>query len=410
VSIGEQVSFDPAPSKLNGVVSSVRWKIGNDSVFTSSTLSPVQYRFQRSGTYEIALMIDIQSSSSCNSASVVKKILVNEPPFISWNIPTDAALGDRLVLDASKSGDTDGIIAQYDWKIDGKQIGTTPVVTAAQITAGVHTVELTITDNSQTATRSVRKQATVRINSKPNPTFSLAEPLYENEMIILKPEHLRDADSDTLTFAWRINDAAISSDSIRLSAGRMIITLIANDGRGVRNSIDSVQKEFFVIAQPTFTAGYPKDWIIGTEINANQLFSNGTINFAGNIKIQPTWIPTTTGVQSATVVWTPTGKVLASNQFTITVWDSLEFTDKPSAQTIIWNPSNPSIILTAPKVNRPENSKIGYEWRKGKEIFGVGTVVEGKLNRGKNIFTLRAIDQDIQGAHSVEIEVLVFCE
>ena len=29
---------------------------------------------------------------------------------------------------------------------------------------------------------------TIRTNSKPNPTFTLAEPLYENETVVLKPE------------------------------------------------------------------------------------------------------------------------------------------------------------------------------------------------------------------------------
>jgi len=92
------------------------------------------------------------------------------------------------------------------------------------------------------------------------------------------------------------------------------------------------------------------------------------------------------------------------------VWDSLAFTEKPATQNVIWNPSNPTIILTAPIVNRPENTKVVYEWRKGKTSFGVGKVVDGQLNRGRNVFTVRAIDQEIQGAHPVEIEVVVNCE
>lgn len=410
VSIGERVTFDPSSSKPNGTLSSVRWKIGNDTTVNGNNLEPVNYRFKKSGTYEIELMINIQSTTNCNTATLMKKIIVNEPPTIVWNIPTDAALGDQLVLDASKSYDADGIIARYDWSIDGKKIGTTPIVTAANLSAGEHTIELLITDNSQTSTQSVSKTAKVRINSKPNPSFTLPEILYENEIVRLVPDQRTDADGDQLDFSWKVNDAAISTDTIRLSAGRMLITLRADDKRNVRNSVDSVQKEFFVLAKPNLNIEYPKHWIVGTEINANQLFSNGTINFIFNNTDRPSWIPTVIGEQTVTIGWTPKGKILAQHPFVVTVWDSLRFTEKSAAQTIVWNPSNPTIILTSPAVNRPENAKVVYEWRKGKTPIGVGKVVEGTLNRGRNIFTLRAIDQEMQGAHSTEIEIVVNCE
>ncbi|NUN68335.1 MAG: PKD domain-containing protein [Bacteroidetes bacterium] len=410
VSIGELVSFDPALSKPNGRILSVRWKIGTDTVITYPALTQAQYRFRRSGTYDIELTISIQSTSTCNSATLTRKIIVNEPPAIVWNVPADAALGDPLVLDASRSSDQDGIIAQYDWRIDGRSVGSTPIVTAANLAAGTHTVALTVTDNSGTSTRSVSKQATVRINSKPNPTFSLAEPLYQNELVMLRPEMTKDADGDALTFRWKVNDLPVTADSIRLAAGRTIITLTADDGRNVRNSKDSVQKEYFVIAAPALDIDLPSDWIVGTELNAQQLYGNGTVNFGLNVKVSPTWTPLTAGPQSATVVWTPKGQPLARHQWQLTVWDSLDFTERPAPQTIIWNPSNPSIILTAPGVNRPKEANVLYEWRKGNQVFGVGKVAEGRLVRGRNVFTVRAMDQEMQGAHPRDIEIVVICE
>ncbi|MFZ4621432.1 MAG: PKD domain-containing protein [Bacteroidota bacterium] len=410
VSIGELVNIDPALSKPNGAVSSVRWKLGKDTTISSTALQQVQYRFRKSGTYEIELTINITSTTACNSATIMKKIIVNEPPVIMWNIPTDAALGDQLVLDGSKSYDSDGIIAQFDWKVDGKKIGTTPIVTAANLSAGEHTVDLTITDNSQTSSQSVSRQASVRINSKPNPYFTLPELLYENEPMNLKPEQRTDADGDALKFTWKVNGTTVTPDSVRFAAGRTAILLIADDGKNVRNSVDSVQKEFFVIAQPKLDIEHQNNWIIGTPLNANQIYSNGMINFVANTSVDPVWIPSQSGKQSATVAWTPNGKALARTAFTVTVWDSLTFTERPEPLTLIWNPSNPTIILNAPKVNRPDNSKVTYEWRKGKNSFGVGKVAEGLLNRGRNVFTVRAIDQEIQGAHPVEIDVIVNCE
>jgi hypothetical protein len=409
VSMGELVKFDPAISKPNGTISSVQWKLGNDTTINSLVLEPVQHQFKKAGTYEIELSIGIQSTTNCNSASIVKKIIVNDPPVIVWNIPTDAALGDQLILDASKSYDNDGIIATYDWSVDGKKIGTTPIVTVANLLAANHKISLTITDNSHTSSQFARNETTVRINSKPNPAFSLPEILYENELVTLRPDKQTDADGDILQFSWRVNNAT-ASDTIRMPAGRTIITLTANDGRNIRNSIDSVQKEFFVIAKPNLVVEHPQQWIVGTEINANQLYGNGTINFLINENIQPTWRPTASGKQTATITWVPKGKPLAQSTFTVTMFDSLLFTEKPAPQNIVWNPSNPTIILASPNVNRAENAKIVYEWRKGKMSFGVGKVVEGLLNRGKNVFTVRAIDQEMQGAHYAETDIIIFCE
>lgn len=410
VSIGELVSFDPALSKPNGTVSSVRWTIGRDTSLTFTTLGQVQHRFLKPGTFDIVLTINIQSTSDCNSATMMKKIIVNEPPVIVWDIPADAALGDPLLLNASQSYDRDGIIALYEWTIDGKKAGTTPIITAANLDAGSHTVELKITDNSQTTTRSVSKQAMVRINAKPNPAFTLSDPLFENEVIRLTPDQQKDPDGDPLTFLWKVNERIVINDSVRLGPGRVTITLLADDNRNVRNSKDSVQKEFFVIGKPKMEIDYPQHWMKGTEISAQRLYGSGLMNFIFDGRILPTWIPMTPGKQSATVAWTPRGKPLAEHSISITVWDSLKFTETAAVQTIAWNPSNPTIVLTAPPVNRPANAKVTYEWRKGKTTVGVGKVIEGLLNRGRNIFTLRAIDQEIQGAHPSETDFVIICE
>ncbi len=409
ISIGELVKFDPSISKPNGTISSVRWKLGKDTVINNSVLEQIQYRFNKAGTYEIELTIGIQSTTNCNSASIMKKIIVNDPPIIVWKIPTDAALGDQLILDASKSYDNDGIIATYDWSIDDKKIGTTPIVTVANLSPGNHKVSLKIADNSQTSSQFARNESTVRINSKPNPTFALPEVLFENELVTLRPDKQTDSDGDNLQFSWRLNNIS-TSDTIQMPAGRTTITLTANDGRNVRNSIDSVQKEFFAIGKPNLAIDHPQQWIVGTEINANQIYANGTINFLENGIIKPFWRPTVSGNQTATITWAPKGKSLSQSMFTVTVFDSLIFTEKPAVQNIIWNPSNPTIILSSPNVNRSENAKIVYEWRKGKSLFGVGKVVECLLNRGKNVFIARAIDQEMQGAHYAEVEVVIFCE
>lgn len=410
VAIGEAVSFDPSPSEPNGTVTSVEWRIGKETTMTTASLAPVSYRFTRSGTYPVTVIIRITSTSACNSATITKKIQVNEPPVISMTVPADIALGDQLILDGSRSTDSDGVISSYDWSVDNAKIGTTPIVSIASLGAGMHTVTLTITDNSGTLSRSVTKEARVRVNSKPDPSFSVPEGLYEFEKISLKPEKNVDADGDQLTFTWKLDNAVVAPDSVLLTAGRHAVTLIADDGKNLKNSIDSVQKEFFVIAAPELDARYPSQWIVGTEINANVLFNSGLINFVSGTSVQAAWRPQQAGEQSMTIGWTPKGTALKTKTISFTVLDSLRFSATPEPLVIEWNPSNPTIIITAPAVNRPENASIIFEWSKGTTPVGVGKVIAAKLTKGENIFTLRAKDQDIIGAHWTEIKIAVRCE
>ena len=410
VSIGEAVSFDPSTSKPNGIVNSVQWKLGTDTTAIVSSLEKLQYKFLKAGTYPISLTIFISSTTSCNSATVTKKIQVNDPPKLAWNIPAEIALGDQLVLDASKSYDTDGLISSFDWLIDGKKSGTTPIVSIASLSAGMHHIALTITDNSGTTTQSVAREMDVRVNSKPNPSFVLPDMVYENELLTLAPAQTKDADGDPLLFIWKVDEKQLQTDSIRLAAGRHVITLTANDGRNMKNSIDSVQRELFVEGKPNLDIPYPSNWIAATEINANVLFNSSIVNFLIDGKIQSTWKPAQAGKQVSTIAWTPKGIAIAQKEFAVTVFDSLRFTSLPAEQTITWNPSNPTIVLTVPPVNRAEKAKVNYEWRKGKTPIGVGKVVEAPLTKGRNVFTVWATDQGVEGAHSIFVEIVVVCE
>jgi hypothetical protein len=91
------------------------------------------------------------------------------------------------------------------------------------------------------------------------------------------------------------------------------------------------------------------------------------------------------------------------------VWPLLVFVHPPEEKVIPWNPSNPTVVLTAPDLNRPETRKVSYEWRKGQTLIGHGKVIAAPLNAGRNVFTVRAIDQDMVGAQPVELQIVVNC-
>ena len=410
VSIGEEVNVDASASHANGKILTTSWEAKSGDISLTKEGTQTQFKFDKPGLYAVKLTISIESSTNCNSSSTVKNILVNAPPVLVWNVPKEIALGDQLSMDGSKSYDPDGIIKEFSWTLDGKKIGTTPIVSLPMTTAGNHTVGLRITDNSGTSSSSVEQTTTVFVNSKPDPVFTTPDPIYESETTQLEPGRLVDTDNDTLSFIWKIDGAIYTSNSIMFEPGKHTITLIANDGRGLKNSIDSVQKDISVVPKPDLKSiDFPKDWLMGGEMNINEITSIPNVGFIINLIKEDVWLAQTPGDQTIAIGWAPRTIIATQENFPIHVWPRLEFVEPPGEKTISWNPSNPSVVLMAPELNRPEMRKVSYEWRKGQMLIGHGKVIAAPLNAGRNIFTLRVIDQDMVGAQPIELQIVINC-
>ena len=409
VSVGEDVILDSSPSKPNGTVVSILWdRFDNDTAPLQGAVTKVRY--DAPGAYTIRLSISVQSTTTCNSASAIRKIIVNAPPVLTWSVPSDVVKGDLLVADASRSYDPDGIVTEYRWTLDGKMIGATPVLQYPMMKPGTHIVALTLTDNSRTSSRSATKSFTVRVNSKPNPRFVLPQTVFENESISLSPIANADADGDPLQFRWKVDGSVTSPEKMYLSPGRHVVSLSADDGRGLRNSIDSVEQETYVVSKPDMRADIPGNIVDGTKLRIEEITSTPAIFFVVGEKLETMWTAQQLGQQNLVLGWVPRNDILAKQSFNVTVWEGLKFVGTPPVQRIRWNPSNPSVILTAPPVNRPEERNISFEWKKGNTIVGAGKIVEAIVAKGKNVFTLRAIDEDIAGGKSTQIEVIVEAE
>jgi hypothetical protein len=189
------------------------------------------------------------------------------------------------------------------------------------------------------------------------------------------------------------------------------VTLVANDGRGLKNSIDSVQKDISVLPKPDLKSfDIPKDWLTGGQMNIKELTNLPDVGFIINLIKQDVWLAQTPGDQAIAIGWAPRNSIILQEQYPIHVWPLLEFLNPPEEKTIPWNPSNPSFVLTAPDLNRPETRHVSYEWRKGQTLIGHGKVIAAPLNEGRNLFSVRVIDQDMVGAQPIELQVVVNCK
>ena len=411
LAIGEEFQLDASGSKAK-TISSADWRIQPKVKNTEGKAIhkkgiKTAHAFSKAGLYDISLSIIDGGKASCNTASTLRTIRVNTPPVLKWNVPDSVALGEQAVLDASNSYDPDGLITGYKWTLNGKQIGETPTMITSFSTAGIHKIELTITDNSPTKTRQVSAQRKVFVNTSPKPKFVLPEKIYEYELVKLLPKPQKDADGDKLDFNWRIDGLSYKQNEARFTAGRHTIQLIADDNRNLSNSRDSIFFELNVIASPDLEAEFPEHILLGEMLVAPQSWKKKNIGFVQGQKLSSKYRLEQSGKAGIKLGWAPKGNILKEKVHYLTVWESLRFTQKLKPITLTWNPANPTIILEAPKVNRPAEKKPLYRWKRGGKILGYGRTQQVRLYKGKNTFKVEAYEPDVKGSKKAAIDMVV---
>ncbi|MCS6988046.1 MAG: PKD domain-containing protein [Chloroherpetonaceae bacterium] len=416
VAAGDTVVFDASASTASDRIVSYEWQIqadtlqqGDGETFARSG-ARTSHVFRKPGVYPVSLSIATDSKTSCRSASVTKHVRVNAPPVLVANVPKAVAVGERFLMDASQSRDPDGIVVKYEWKADGKIIGTTPKIAHVFHQSGAHRVELAIVDDSPTRSNMVSQVFDVFANAAPKPEIVLPSPIYENELVALVPKPVQDADGDALRFSWLIDGKPHAADTIRFLAGRHVVQLNADDGRALSNSRDSVIKEISVIPSPPFPSSLPKHVVQGATIEMRKPFETHAIGFVNGNSIEPIFQATTLGRNEVKLGWKPRDAILKTETFEMTVWEALKFVENPKPISLVWNPANPTTILAAPPVNRPDERKVIYAWSQGKRVLGYGRTLEVPLRKGENVFVVEASEEGVEGATPVSTQIVVKTE
>ena len=128
------------------------------------------------------------------------------PPTAGFGLPVDVPLvGEQIPLDASKSADSDGEIAKYEWDLDGDGNfeKTGERVTHAFSSPGEKQVTLRVTD-ADGATDTATK--TVTVNAPPEAAFSvLSDLLTIGEPISLDATKSADPDGEIAKYEWDLD-------------------------------------------------------------------------------------------------------------------------------------------------------------------------------------------------------------
>jgi PKD repeat protein len=139
---GLSCGFDGSGSTdSDGTIASYSWAFGDGATASGVTTT---HTYGHSGTYSASLTVTDDRGASTTASKEVA--VTNLAPTAALTVTCSSL---HCTLDASKSADTDGVIASYGWSFGD---GTAATVTTTSTThdypkAGNYTVTLTVTDN-----------------------------------------------------------------------------------------------------------------------------------------------------------------------------------------------------------------------------------------------------------------------
>ncbi len=244
-------------SDTESEIQSYLWDFGDGNRASGPQVS---HTYQNTGTYTIRLTVDDGASLANSIQSSEHVLVVNSAPQASFFAPAVVGPNQPFTVDGSSSSDAEGSISNYNWILNGELTGNGPETTISLSEPGLHTVALSVTDDSgfEDATGFVSQQ--IRVNEPPVARWR-TEPvaLVPNTEIKFIADQSFDRDGTIERYIWRFDDGTeIRGETIQRffqEGGQKRFTLEVTDNDGVNNSgtivegIVNVNHEPYIITE-----------------------------------------------------------------------------------------------------------------------------------------------------------------
>ena len=143
VGVGESVVLNASGSSdRDGNIVSYLWL--DDDILSNSVSFEEIFDV---GEHTITLTVTDNDNLEGSDDVIVTVLAPNVAPIANAGDDFNVAHGDYVHLDASQSSDVDGTIVLYEWRENGKLLGSNASL-RSRMDVGVHYIELTVTDNS----------------------------------------------------------------------------------------------------------------------------------------------------------------------------------------------------------------------------------------------------------------------
>ncbi len=414
VTVGSTVTLDGSSSNdSDNDQLTYSWEIPSLGLSFDSATADVT--FTDSGTYEALLTVSDGCASDTDSVTIIVKSGGSNPcannnnPIASID-PVDPIIefGETVSLNASSSTDSDNDTLTYEWKVDGTVVSSDEIFEFAPSESGTYEITLTVFDGCGSDTITTTVTVNPRTNSCQGNTPPIAEAgdnisIKQGEYITLDGSASSDADGDTLTYNWLIDDVGYTFSGPVVNtqfnqSGVYTVSLTVNDGCAedvdyltivsepeipggcqVNCNVCEADTSPTVIAGPDITVNVNEEFTLDgsssydTDSNSlNYKWSIDEIEFTSNEVKTKTSI-SKPGVYTAIL---SVGDACSENtdELTITVIgggvNPCALNTEPVAfagQDIVINEGEP-IVLDASNSFDPDNNNLTYQW----EIPNIG--------------------------------------
>ncbi len=254
--IGELLRFDATGSSdPDGELSEYHWDFGDG---TQGLGAEVTHAYQRPGVYVVKLRVRDDSATDSATDESELSLIINDPPVADAG-PDQWVTASKVRFDGSGSHDPDGQIRSWLWDFGDGARGEGPTPSHVYALPGDYRVVLSVTDDSGTASATVRDEMLVRINAAPVADAGPDQLAAPGQVITFDGSGSLDPDGTVVEYLWDFGDGTLASGA-RVShtyaqPGRYGVDLEVRDDSGHPKAFGSADARVLVNAAPVAVAG-----------------------------------------------------------------------------------------------------------------------------------------------------------
>lgn len=277
--VSDSIQFSDNSSLAGRTSTRWFWNFGDGG--TSALHNPA-HLYKNAGTFPVkfALVSDI----GCLSDTVVKTVILSEPPAAKFGISSPACIGKSISFSDSSFAPTIPIV-KWTWDFGDNSSQVISPTGALQLhtysTTGTYTATLQVENGSGCKSAAYSRQVTV--SSNPTADFLFGTACLPNAAVpFTNKSIITDGTQNSLTYTWNFGDGGTATEKDPLhiynNAGPFATKLIVTSGAGCKDSISKAINTIYGQPEAKFTA--PMEACLGTVVNFidQSSASNSSIN------------------------------------------------------------------------------------------------------------------------------------
>ena len=255
--VNSAIEFDASESSAGGAkITSYKWDFGDE---TTGNDKKIKHIYKTPGKYFVALNIETDSETSCNTTSTRSLIIINDTPVAEAGPDQLVGVIQIVIFDGSGSSDSDGSIASYQWDFGDGSTGKGVQTRHNYNEPGEYDVTLRVTDDTNLENNWATDKLTVTVNAAPVPVIEMPDWVCVGQEVEFDGGKSHDPDGKRASFHWDFGDGAAVNGSkvthVYITPGQYNVILSVNDGREVSNSRAETSKMIRVNHPPMVDAG-----------------------------------------------------------------------------------------------------------------------------------------------------------